>query len=244
MVRGIPGRHGAGGYHTGRDRETTYLARCGVEHQHSQPIHHREWDWIEKAPVVPMYRIESREPRFLSRAQFAKLLKHLPKHMRPLAEFSVETGLRMQNATGLTWSQVDLPRKTLFIPAARAKAGETIAIPLSTRAVAILKAQKDKHAERVFIFRGRPFAECNGPYFKKAAKNAGVPWLRWHDLRHTWASWHIQSGTPPHVLQELGGWKSYEMVKRYAHLSTDHLRAFAEHGKGTARKAAQKQARK
>jgi integrase len=200
----------------------------------------REWDWIERAPVVPMYRLESQEPRFLTRAQFAKLLTKLPEHMKPLAEFSVETGLRMQNATGLTWSQVDLQRKMLIVPAARAKAGETISLPLSVRALAILKAQRGKHPERVFIFRKRPIAECNGPYFKKAAVAAGVPWLRWHDLRHTWASWHIQAGTPPHVLQELGGWKSYEMVKRYAHLSTEHLRAFAEHKKGTARKSAKR----
>ena len=52
--------------------------------------------------------------------------------------------------------------------------------------------------------------------------------FRWHDLRHTWASWHVQSGTPLQVLQELGGWSSYEMVLRYAHLSAGHLADYAE----------------
>ena len=47
-------------------------------------------------------------------------------------------------------------------------------------------------------------------------------------MRHTWASWHIQSGTPFHVLQELGGWSSYEMVLRYAHLAPEHLSEYAE----------------
>ena len=46
---------------------------------------------------------------------------------------------------------------------------------------------------------------------------------RWHDLRHTWASWHRQSGTPTHELQRLGGWRSSVMVERYAHLAPDHL---------------------
>ena len=46
---------------------------------------------------------------------------------------------------------------------------------------------------------------------------------RWHDLRHTWASWHVQAGTPLHVLQELGGWECVEMVRKYAHLSSEHL---------------------
>ena len=48
-----------------------------------------------------------------------------------------------------------------------------------------------------------------------------------HDLRHTWASWHIQSGTSLQELQQLGGWSSFEMVLRYAHLSGDHLQRAA-----------------
>lgn len=196
---------------------------------------HRDWDWIEKAPVVPMFRLEKQEPRFLTRAEFARLLKVLPPHLKDLASFSVETGLRMRNVTGLTWAQVDLKRRQVFIPAARAKAGETIALPLSTKALAIIKAWRGKHLERVFVFRKKPMSDCNGAYFKKATSKAGLSWLRWHDFRHTWASWHVQSGTPLHVLQELGGWKSLAMCQRYAHLSTEHLRAFAEHNRGKAK---------
>ena len=192
----------------------------------------REWDWLERAPHVPMFALEKSEPRYLTRAQFAKLKRQLPPHLRALAEFSVETGLRMRNATHLTWAQVDMRRRQLVIPASRAKAGETIAIPLSKRAAAIVMAQRRKHPERVFTFEGKPLDDANGAAFKKAAKRAGVSWVRWHDLRHTWASWHIQHGTPPHMLRELGGWKSESMVKRYGHLSVEHLRAFAEHGKG------------
>jgi len=190
----------------------------------------REWDWLERAPAVPMFKLEKREPRFLTRGQFGTLKSHLPAHLKDLAEFSVETGLRMRNVTHLQWSQLDLRRRLLIVPAARAKAGETIAIPLSTRAVAILKAHRG--SERVFLFRGHPVDKCNTLAFKKAARAAGVPWLRWHDLRHTWASWHVQAGTPLAVLQELGGWRSLAMVQRYAHLSTEHLRAYAEHRKG------------
>jgi hypothetical protein len=46
------------------------------------------------------------------------------------------------------------------------------------------------------------------------------------NLRHTWASWHVQNATPLPVLQELGGWSSLKMVQRYAHLSGEHLRAW------------------
>lgn len=207
----------------------------------------REWEWLERAPTVPMYPIETKEPRFLTREQFATLKKKMPPYMAQLAEFSVETGLRMRNVTGLRWSPVDpdleelapyvdVERGMVIVPAVKAKAGETIAVPLSARARAIVKKLKGQHATHVFTYRGKPMDDCNGHRFKKAAKAAGVPWLRWHDLRHTWASWHIQAGTPPHVLQELGAWKSPAMVKRYGHLTVDHLRAFVEHRKGTPRK--------
>ena len=53
--------------------------------------------------------------------------------------------------------------------------------------------------------------------------DAGIADFRWHDLRHTWASWHVQSGTPLHALRELGGWSTTQMVQRYAHLSAEHL---------------------
>jgi Site-specific recombinase XerD len=60
-----------------------------------------------------------------------------------------------------------------------------------------------------------------------ALERAGIDNFTWHGLRHTWASWHVQNGTPLNVLQELGGWSSYDMVLRYAHLAPDHLSEFA-----------------
>ena len=65
--------------------------------------------------------------------------------------------------------------------------------------------------------------QVNTKAWHKALKRVGIENFRWHDLRHTWASWHIQEGTPLHVLQELGGWSTPEMVQKYAHLSSEHL---------------------
>jgi hypothetical protein len=62
-----------------------------------------------------------------------------------------------------------------------------------------------------------------------ARKRAGLPALRWHDLRHTWATWHAQAGTPAIVLQALGGWKDARMVRTYTNLAAidllDHANA-------------------
>ncbi|WP_407071993.1 tyrosine-type recombinase/integrase, partial [Shigella boydii] len=54
-------------------------------------------------------------------------------------------------------------------------------------------------------------------------RRAGIDDFRFHDLRHTWASWLVQAGVPLSVLQEMGGWESIEMVRRYAHLAPNHL---------------------
>jgi integrase len=63
-----------------------------------------------------------------------------------------------------------------------------------------------------------------GSAWEHSLRRAGIENFRFHDLRHTWASWHVMSGTSLQELMELGGWKSYEMVLRYAHLAPDHLK--------------------
>ena len=67
----------------------------------------------------------------------------------------------------------------------------------------------------------------NNPAWRKARKRAGLPSLRWHDLRHTWATWHAQAGTPTIVLQALGGWKDARMVRTYTHLAAVDLLDYA-----------------
>jgi len=64
--------------------------------------------------------------------------------------------------------------------------------------------------------------------WRAVLERTGISDFRWHDLRHTWAGWHVQNGTPLHILQELGGWESSDMVRRYAHLSSDHLAKYAD----------------
>lgn len=128
----------------------------------------------------------------------------------------------------LRWDQVDIVRKVLRIPADQAKGRQPIRIPLSFPALQVLHAQSGQHHESVFTYCGRPIRCVNTRAWHQALQRAGIQDFRWHDLRHTWASWHAQAGTPLYVLQDLGGWQSELMVRRYAHLTPSHYSAYAE----------------
>ncbi len=182
-----------------------------------------EWEWLDRVPSVRMLPEPTKRVRWLTRNEADRLVAELPPHLADTVRFSLETGLRRSNVTGLQWSQVDLVRRTAWIHPDQAKARKAIPVPLSNVAVLTLRKQIGKHQVNVFTFNGKPVNQVNTKAWHKALKRVGIENFRWHDLRHTWASWHIQEGTPLHVLQELGGWSTPEMVQKYAHLSSEHL---------------------
>lgn len=188
----------------------------------------QEWDWIEKVPKIRMRQERNKRVRFLNRPEAERLMKELPDHLEAMARFALATGLRMTNVVRLQWSQVDLTRHLAWIHPDQSKTGNAIGVPLNTDAIRVLQSQYGKHNEFVFTYEGNPVERASNHAWYKACKRAGIENFRWHDFRHTWASWHAQEGTPLSVLQEMGGWSSSEMVKRYAHLTAGHLVEHAE----------------
>ena len=151
-----------------------------------------------------------------------------PGHQRDVVLFALSTGLRQSNVIGLEWSQVDLDRRIAWIYGDQAKGGYDIHVPLNAMALEVLTRQVGKHPTRVFTYMGKPIAWANTRAWREALKRAGIEDFRWHDLRHTWASWPAQHGTPLYVLQEMGTWQSEQMVRRYAHLAPSHLASHAD----------------
>lgn len=184
--------------------------------------------WLDRVPQIRLLPEPSRRIRYLSDDEERRLLAELPSHLASVARFALATGLRMSNITGLEWRQVDLGRRQAWIWADQAKAREAIAVPLNEDAVAVLREQWGQHSERVFTHQGQPFRHANGRAWRHALARAEIEDFRFHDLRHTWATRHIQAGTPLHALMELGGWSNADMVRKYAHFSAAHLQAFAE----------------
>lgn len=182
----------------------------------------RDWDWIEKAPIIKAEKERNKRETFITREQADKLMEALPAHYRPAVKFAFMTGLRRANILGLHWEAVNLDAGVVMVAADQSKSGKRIIVPLNASAkflLQVLPGREGKVFAMTHITRSTWVAAC---------KKAGIEGFRFHDIRHTWASWHAMAGTSMQVLQELGGWASHSMVQRYVTFAPSHLASAAE----------------
>jgi integrase len=189
------------------------------------------WRVLDTAPAVPMYRPRSEEPRALTPTEFERLCEHLPMHLVLAARLAVNTLLRMRAMLKLEWNRIDMEKRRAWVPGAHQKAARTFGLPLSGESVRVLRALRmlsGPKAVHVFTWNGERIDDCNTASFQKAVAKAGLSPLRWHDLRHTGASWAVQNGVALPELMLLGDWKDYRSVLRYAHLAPSQAADAAE----------------
>lgn len=207
--------------------------------------------YLAEVPLLKVRKAKAAPRRWLLPHEWDALHEELPEHLKPAALFAVETGLRQANVLGLRWDRVSLERRMVWVEANEAKGGEAIPVPLNDTAMAVLEARKAAPPYRpnrgkglpitsdfVFTFRGKPIKDVKTS-FMAACIRAGLgkyvetddghryEGFTWHGLRHTWATWHAQNGTPIQALQHLGAWQDPRMVQNYAHHSPQHLATFA-----------------
>lgn len=137
-------------------------------------------------------------------------------------EFAIETGLRKSEQAALTWANIDLLRREMYVP--NRKSGRSLTAPLSPLAVSILRHR---------LGLSKPFRKIAHYEFKNFLKEAGIKDFRWHDLRHTFATWcvkgwHVWLKSPLPILavKELLGHAQVSMTERYAHLRTSDLKYY------------------
>lgn len=193
-----------------------------------------EWGWIDAVPRVKRME-EPKRVRYIEKEEAQRLLAELPPHLKDKVIFALSTGLRDANVRELEWDEVDLINRMVTIPPTKHKSGSKtglpLSIPLNDTAWEVLSRRslaKNRNEKWVFVYGGKPVHRSGTRAFREALKRAGIENFRWHDLRHTWASWHIQKGTHTAAVREMGGWADDRMVQRYAHLSTEHLRSVAD----------------
>ena len=196
---------------------------------------------IDRVPHIPRIREENERRAWITPEQAKRLLKELPPHLEAMTAYTLQTGVRRANCTGLQWDHINMETKRVRVPGSQFKQGVVFSYPLNNEArAAIARAQHHhRHPQMVFHYKGQRISNPNDHAFKAAVIRAGLVYgnvhgleegqiLRWHDLRHTWATWHVMAGTPVHVLKELGGWKSTNIVERYYHLSESFTSGYVE----------------
>ena len=200
-------------------------------------------EWIDRAPHFTRRKEPPPLERFLTAAEWARLRAELPAHLVPMADFAIATGLRWANVAGLTWDRVDLRRKLAWIPANEAKGGRPLSVPLAPTAIAALRATGKAREGHVFTWRGKPLGSPKTA-FRGAIARAGLDGVTWHTLRRTWASWHTMRGTPPDVLQKLGGWATRDMLDVYARLAPSYVAQFAGNARPVGHSGGHRRAKK
>ena len=181
---------------------------------------------------------DAREPKVLGEKEVHRLLFCLPKLQGSMARFALATGLRVSNVQNLLWSEVE--DGMMDIKASKMKGGKRLFVPLSDEALKILSEQKqiqeERHQRPEYVFtrrNGKPLGNrtsVTNRTWRRACAKAEVGNVRFHDLRHTWATRHVLSGTPLPLLQKLGGWNSMAMLEKYTHLSSMDMKNFVNNG--------------
>ena len=188
--------------------------------------------WIDKIPYVPKLAEPKVRVRWITQQQAGLLIANLKlEWMKDVCTFALLTGARMMEILSLTWDKIDFARRIAIVSNDVAKSGKARALPLSDQALDLLrKREQMAHNDYVFHrYTDKMIGRIDWYDFHQALEKSKIKNFRFHDLRHTWASWHVQAGTPLYTLKEMGGWETLEMVKKYAHLNADHLLQFANH---------------
>ena len=181
---------------------------------------YEELGWLDNKPVIKQVKVQAMRTKYFTVEDIKKLHRVLPKHLQKPFVFSLLTGVRMSNCFNLKWE--DIKENQIAIDGVETKNGRSLCVPINQKCRELLESI-EKKSPYVFTYAGRKISRASNTGWYNALKKAGLEGFRWHDIRHTWASYHVQNGTPLYTLQHLGGWSNPNIVNRYAHLSKDHL---------------------
>lgn len=207
--------------------------------------HAKAWGWTAQNPmdgVNAITKIRDERTRFLSDDERAKLLEACRQsdnaHLFPVVMFALSTGARKSEILTLTLADVDLDRRTAILR--DTKNGDTRAVPIARHLADVLTEQKAKAAA---LYKAMPkppatrwlFPRADGQEpidirtaWENARDKAGLADFRFHDLRHSTASYLAMKGASLVEIAEVLGHRTLQMVRRYAHLSESHVKGLVE----------------
>lgn len=206
----------------------------------------KEVRWLERNPclLVSKFKEAPGRVRYLSDAERDALLTACQQSSNPdlyaAVVLSLTTGGRKSEIMGLSWQQVDFGRRLITLRDGETKNNEGRVLPLVGKALDLLKERaKVRRIDSALVFsstvnNGLPMQLTNA--WNRAREAAGLgtwegegearkfrPNFRWHDLRHTAASYLAMQGVSSLEISKILGHKTMAMVSRYSHLAPSHI---------------------
>jgi integrase len=183
-----------------------------------------DWDLIPfnpaykvTAPKVPAGRV-----RYLQPAELKVLIEASLGWLRPIIALAASTGMRRSEILGLRWMDVDLLHDRIILP--QTKNGEGRIVYLNQFAQSALQSVDfDKNTKSTDKIFSNITPERVSVAFRRICRTLEIADFRFHDLRHTAASWLRMSGADIHTVAQLLGHKDLRMAARYQHLSSSFL---------------------
>lgn len=197
------------------NRELSFLKAC-----YSQAV---KWEWVQSNPVkkIDLLKEPKGRVRYLTPDERNALLTALPWYIRPIVLFALYTGMRKEEILSLKWSQISFKDRLVILT--ETKNSETRSVPLCDTALAVLKdVGQVRRLDIDYVFFS-PLTDDRWKdihhKFKRVCREIGLHDFRFHDLRHTAASYLVMSGVDLNMVREILGHTTTAMTLRYAHLS-------------------------
>jgi integrase len=220
----------------GRPRSPATVVRYMAPLSHAFGVAVREWGWLDDSPMRKVERPSEPEgrKRFLSEEERDILLSACRDSsepwLYPIVVLTLSTGMRRGEVMSLRWPQVDLQQGRIIL--FRTKNNETRVLPLTGPALVLLKEHskiRRMDTDLLWPSKRKPDVPMEmREAWKRAVKKTGLADFRFHDLRHTAASYLVMNGASLAEAAEVLGHKTLAMVQRYAHLSEAHTAGVVE----------------
>ena len=186
-----------------------------------------EWDYLSVSPArtVKPFKESPGRVRYLSDSERERLLGACSGMLKAVVLTALLTGMRKGELQGLTWDDVDFERREITLK--RTKNNEVRVIPIGKDLLPVLHRLHNERPYSHYVFSkpdGRPYGNWRKA-FTTACRQTGIKDFRFHDLRHTFASYLAMAGHSAFTIQRLMGHKTIAMAQRYTHLSQAHIRA-------------------
>lgn len=182
-----------------------------------------DWDYCDRNPVksktIKFFQEQSRT-RYLLEEELPVLFAELQGDLRDITLVALNTGMRIGEILSLQWGNLDFTKGSITL--AKTKNGDPRIIPMNT-VVAVLLSARPRSSEWVFENRSNK-ARCKGrplttirKGFGNVLKRAGIEGFRFHDIRHTFATYLTMEGVDEITRAEILGHRKFTMTSRYSH---------------------------